>query len=877
MPSVLLRRVRATLGEEAVDEVLRLSGVDYTAAYLDDLGNWIWYDEAVALFEAAATVTGDPRIGRRIGEETVRQHAGTQVATMFRSLGSPEKVYEQMALVVTKFSTVTELTPVEVGPGRAVVRAQARPGFRRHRHLCDWTTGLLSQPPALFGLPPGTVDETRCELRGDDHCLYEVTWDADRAASAADPQELITALESQLTAVTDQLESVYATAGDLIAVDDVDAVLARITERAATAVRTPSYLLAVRTRSGGKLHVHHRGFVNEDPEEAARALLEGPGGSQDESSLIAEVASATHHYGRLKAASPAGAFFPHERDLFELYARYAAAVLDTATALEDARNRHEQSRALLELSQSLAEATTSDEVAKRLVDAVPAVVDCDRIGAFLWDDSAGALTCRAMTELSGDTGDIVRALRLHPSDTPMVADLVEKPKPDPLFFDPDTEDRFMRETMGKTGSQALVVVPIVAHDHFYGILTVSALEDPERLRPDPELLDRLAGVVAQAATALDNARLLETMTHQARHDNLTGLLGHRAFQEALEHGVTDDGDGDADRMLTLATIDIDDFKIVNDLHGHPIGDEALRRVAEALRRAVRDQDSVFRVGGEEFAVLLPGLTASDAMPVAERLRTAVAAIPFALPLRISIGLASWPADASDRDALLERADDALYSAKHSGKDRTSIASRTTRDAAGGGASWTGLLHVLRGKEGGTLAHSAEVAALCVEVGRELGLDGERMAELRIAGQLHDIGKVAVPDVILQKPGPLDEDQRRLVQMHPITGAELVRAWGLERPARFVLEHHENVDGSGYPAGLTGEEITLEARILHTVDAFAAMTRDRPYRDAMSVEEALDELRRFSGKQFDPEAVVTVEAVIRAAEAGGGAESTGLVA
>jgi two-component system cell cycle response regulator len=337
--------------------------------------------------------------------------------------------------------------------------------------------------------------------------------------------------------------------------------------------------------------------------------------------------------------------------------------------------------------------------------------------------------------------------------------------------------------------------------------------------------------------------------------------------------VTDDGDG----MLTLATIDIDDFKIVNDLHGHPIGDEALRRVAEALRRAVRNQDSVFRVGGEEFAVLLPGLTASDALPVAERLRAAVAAIPFALPLRISIGLASWPADASDRDALLERADDALYSAKHAGTDRTSVASGARRDAAGDGGSWTGLLHMLRGKEGGTLAHSAEVAALCVEVGRELGLEGERLAELRIAGQLHDIGKVAVPDAILQKPGPLDEDELRLAQMHPVTGAELARAWGLERPARFVLEHHEHIDGSGYPAGLTGDEITLEARILHTVDAFASMTRDRPYRAAMSVEDALDELRRFSGKHFDPESVATTVAVVRAARAGRGAGQTGLVA
>jgi len=399
------------------------------------------------------------------------------------------------------------------------------------------------------------------------------------------------------------------------------------------------------------------------------------------------------------------------------------------------------------------------------------------------------------------------------------------------------------------------------------------LDSPERLRPAPELLDRLAGVVAQAATALDNARLLETMTHQARHDNLTGLLGHRAFQEALEEGVAADGED----ALTLATIDIDDFKIVNDLHGHPIGDEALRRVAEALRHSVRDQDSVFRVGGEEFAVLLPGLTASDALPVAERLRAAVARIPFALPLRVSIGLASWPADAADRDALLERADDALYSAKHAGKDRTNMASVARRDAVGGGSSWTGLLHVLRGKEGRTLAHSADVAALCVEVGRALGLDGERVADLRIAGQLHDIGKVAVPDAILQKPGPLDEDERRLVQMHPVTGAELVRAWGLERPARFVFEHHEHVDGSGYPTGLVGSKISLEARILHTVDAFAAMTRDRPYRAAMGVEEALAELRRFSGTQFDAETVAAVEAVVRSGQADGGAEAPDLVA
>jgi two-component system cell cycle response regulator len=213
-------------------------------------------------------------------------------------------------------------------------------------------------------------------------------------------------------------------------------------------------------------------------------------------------------------------------------------------------------------------------------------------------------------------------------------------------------------------------VPIAANGRFHGILNVSVVDRPERLRPGAALLDLLAGVVAQASTALDNASLLETMSHQARHDHLTGLLGHRAFQEALDERLGVDG---SDPTFTLATIDIDDFKRVNDAHGHPVGDEALCHVAEALNGAVRDQDSVFRVGGEEFAVLLPGLNAQDALPVAERLRSAVAQAPFFPGLRVSIGLASWPQDAPDRAALLASADAALYAAKRAGKDQTVLA------------------------------------------------------------------------------------------------------------------------------------------------------------------------------------------------------------
>src|SRR3954447_12159068 len=275
MPSVLLRYVRSTLGDAAVAELLARAAVPYDAAFLDDVGNWIWHEEAVALFEAAADITGDDRIGSRVGELMVRQHAGTGVATLFRSLGSPQAVFEQLALAVTKFSTVTEMEPLEVGPGRAVVRSQAREGFTRTEHLCDWSMGMLSQPPVLFGLPSAVVEESSCQARGGDHCLYTITWDADQAASAADPQQLVTALEAQLRAMHDRLDSMYATAKDLIAFDDLDAALARITERAATAVRAPRYLLAVRTGPEEPMRFHHRGFSDAEARDAEDALLDG--------------------------------------------------------------------------------------------------------------------------------------------------------------------------------------------------------------------------------------------------------------------------------------------------------------------------------------------------------------------------------------------------------------------------------------------------------------------------------------------------------------------------------------------------------------------------------------------------------------------------
>ena len=276
LSSVLVRRVRRTLGEDGLTQLLERAGSQRTVAYLDDLTNWISYDEAMALFAAAAELTGDEQIARRVGEETIAQHAGTPVATLMRSLGSPEAIYEQITQAGSKFSTVSVLEALEVAPGRAVIRERQVPPFVRTVEHCDWAKGLLSQPTVLFGVPAAVVEETACQARGADACVYEITWDASLAEKTSDPAEHVTVLESQLGAMTERLDSLYATATDLIADTELDSVLARITARAATAVRAPRYLLAVRTEDDSELHCHHSGFEEEEARELAERVLDSP-------------------------------------------------------------------------------------------------------------------------------------------------------------------------------------------------------------------------------------------------------------------------------------------------------------------------------------------------------------------------------------------------------------------------------------------------------------------------------------------------------------------------------------------------------------------------------------------------------------------------
>jgi diguanylate cyclase (GGDEF)-like protein len=668
LSSVLVRRVRRLCGENGLTKLLELSGSKHTVAYLDEITNWISHEEAMALFAAAVEVTGEEQIARQVGEETLAQHAGTPVATLMRSLGSPDEIYRQIAKAGSKFSAVSKLETVEVGPGRAVIREQEREGFERTKAHCDWAQGLMSQPTVLFGLPPATVTESECQAEGADACVYEITWDADFARKMSDPAEQVTVLESQLSAMTERLDSVYATATDLIADSDLDGVLARITERAATAVRAPRYLLALRTDDDSDLRWHQRGFEEAEAREIANRLLDSNLEHLPGSWLAADVRSQRRFYGRLVAMSDTS-FFPQERYLLELYARYAATAIDGATALAQANKGHEEASALLELARALAAASTSDAVATRLAEALPSVVDCDRVSVWLWNDEEQELSCRAIT---GEPNSELFETRFRREDNQQLAQFIAHPDSAPVFFDRTTEDEEVRELLERFGNAATIVAPIAARGEYLGTLSVSVTSEPERLQSRRDLLDRLSGVVAQAATALQTARLVDKVTHQAKHDGLTGLANRAEFTERTEEALA--AAQESGTPVGLFFLDLDNFKSVNDERGHPAGDEVLRLVAERLMGTIRAGDTVGRLGGDEFAIVLPDVGDNGEVEAAAQRVAAVFEQPFAvngatLPLGASVGRAIWPDDGAEIEALIRHADAAMYRAKRDASPR----------------------------------------------------------------------------------------------------------------------------------------------------------------------------------------------------------------
>ena len=365
-------------------------------------------------------------------------------------------------------------------------------------------------------------------------------------------------------------------------------------------------------------------------------------------------------------------------------------------------------------------------------------------------------------------------------------------------------------------------------------------------------------------------RLVNRLTDAARTDALTGLLNRRGFEELFE--VELDRARRGGRQLSLLVGDLDGFKVVNDRLGHAAGDAVLERFAQEITKWKRRVDVAARIGGEEFALLLPEANERGAFLVAERLRRVVHQT-FAdepLPLTISFGVATWPEHGSDGELLLRSADQALYAAKDMGRDRTVIYSTEVagmlRGGAEGGeiqlATVVSLAEALDIRDTGTARHSQTVGRYARMMAEEIGLPREQVERVRIAGILHDVGKIAISDRVLTKPGPLSDGERSEMRSHPQIAAKLLSRPEFADLRTWIAAHHERPDGRGYPRGLRGAEIPVEARILAVADAYEAMTADRVYRPALGEQAARAELSAGAGSQFDPE---VVEAFLRALE------------
>jgi diguanylate cyclase (GGDEF)-like protein/putative nucleotidyltransferase with HDIG domain len=359
-----------------------------------------------------------------------------------------------------------------------------------------------------------------------------------------------------------------------------------------------------------------------------------------------------------------------------------------------------------------------------------------------------------------------------------------------------------------------------------------------------------------------------------RTDLLTGLLNRRAFEELLE--LEFERARRADRPLSVIVGDIDRFRAVNECQGHAAGDAALQSVAASALKWKRRIDHAARIGGEEFALLLPETDERGAFIVAERLRRATHRTFSDAPVDVnfSFGVATAPAHAGDGVALLRAADRATAAAKDLGGDRTVIYSnelaRTLTEMGRGAtvelqlATVIALAEALDIRDTGTGRHSHTVGRCAELMARELGFDQDHVERVRLAGVLHDIGKIGISDRVLSKPGPLDADEWKEMYTHPEIAARLLSRPEFDDLRTWILAHHERPDGLGYPHAISGDEIPLEARILAVADAYEAMTSDRVYRPALGEGAARAELHAGAGTQFDP---AVVAAFMRALDTG----------
>ena len=407
-------------------------------------------------------------------------------------------------------------------------------------------------------------------------------------------------------------------------------------------------------------------------------------------------------------------------------------------------------------------------------------------------------------------------------------------------------------------------LPLLRHSVYWTVVPFSIMASVSLMlavlwERSPFLATALVGPLVAIALYQRSVHSALKAMRLALTDPLTGLGNHRHFHERLQHDL--DKAQEEGFPLTLCLLDIDNFKQVNDSYGHPTGDKVLAQVAARLRQG----GEAFRLGGDEFALLLPRRDEHEGLSIARSIieRMSETEIDLGEVLNMSAGVATYPQHGVERSELVRVADSALYVAKEQGKNTVRVyrpdvieIAELRRlaegpDRAARLRAAASLAHAVDARDAYTGSHSYMVGELAARVAKRMGLDSESIELTRLAGSLHDLGKLAIPEEILRKPGPLNEAERLVLERHPQIGYRMLDSLGVEPVATWVLHHHERWDGKGYPEQKAGPEIPLGARILFVADAYDAMTTDRVYRGRLSHDRAIAELERCAGTQFDP--------------------------
>jgi diguanylate cyclase (GGDEF)-like protein len=649
---------------DALPRVFALAGDTRAPESLVADTTWSTYAQVRRLLEATASLLGGPEVLVRAGAAFVVSNA--EFAALVQSMGGPDTLMANIAQMSEHTAPAVGLATEEIAPGEWIAELRFRDGFEPFAEYCHYCRGMLASGTMAFGLPPADVVEEACQRQGAPACRFRVRWEpTDGPAARA------VFFERRTQILEARLESLQRTVADLVSGDDLEHVLTRIVASTAAAVSAPAYVLALEELPDAAQRVYSEGLSVHEAARIADDLLAestSAGAAETPGRLVVDVASPVRRYGRLAAIHlQGGRFFVQETMMLQVYARLAAAALDSATALAEARTQAKAANALLTLSSSLAEVVGVDEVAGKLVRAVREVVDCDRSSVILVDPETGVAQIAATDGYPPELDAELRALQFSAEQQRqwLAADSNTGTDSD----DPNGHAA-PSAVLSRHQIAGIAYVPISANGEILGWLAASVTDRANRLAKGHDVTARLRGIAGQAATAVSNARLLDQIRHQALHDALTGLPNRALILDRVEQLLAR-----ARRNRSRASVlflDLDGFKEINDTLGHAAGDQLLRGVASRLSACLRESDTIGRLGGDEFIILVESEHGGVSPElVAERLHAALQESFQIAETRVSVTASIGIAD-GDRPSpgdMLRDADIALYQAKADGKNR----------------------------------------------------------------------------------------------------------------------------------------------------------------------------------------------------------------